>query len=79
MLPLVSTALRRIAASAAAWRRAQQDRQQLMAMDDAELRDLGIGRGQIPHVLGAAPSQHASWHAAVPPEGWAQALEQKTT
>ncbi len=55
---------RRIASALAAWRRRQADRRQMLAMSDAELRDLGIGRGQIPALLETAPSQHAPLHAA---------------
>ena len=54
----------RIASALAAWRRRQQDRRQMLAMSDAELRDLGIGRGQIPALLETVPSQHAPLHAA---------------
>ena len=78
MLPLVSTAIRRIVASMAAWRREQQDRQQLMAMGEAELRDIGIGRGQIPGVLEATPSHSAPLHAANRSEAWVKAVERKT-
>ena len=45
----------RIASALAAWRRRQQDRRQMLAMSDAELRDLGIGRGQIPALLETVP------------------------
>ena len=40
--------LQRLVAAAAAWQRRQRDRRQLMAMSEAELRDLGIGRSQVP-------------------------------
>ena len=53
----------RIASALAAWRRRQQDRRQMLAMSEAELRDLGIGRGQIPALLETAPSHSAPWHA----------------
>ena len=56
--------LLRVAPALAAWRRRQQDRRQMLAMSDAELRDLGIGRGQIPALLETAPSQGTPWHAA---------------
>ncbi len=47
-----SSFLQRLAAAAAAWQRRQRDRQQLMAMSEAELRDLGIGRSQVPGLTG---------------------------
>ena len=73
MLPLASTALRRFMAAAAAWHRQQQDRRQLMAMGEAELRDLGIGRGQIPGVLEATAGQSAPRHTAIRSEAWVRA------
>lgn len=78
MLPLVSTALRRFMTAAAAWRREQQDRRQLMAMSEAELRDIGIGRSQIPGLLETAPSQGIHRQATARSETWVQALERRT-
>lgn len=66
MSPLKPPVFRRIASALAAWRRQQQDCRQLMAMGEAELRDLGIGRGQIPALLlEAVPSQSTLGHAAI--------------
>ncbi len=55
---LASTFLHRMARAAAAWgcefatwQRQRRDQLQLRAMSDDELRDLGIGRSQIPHVV----------------------------
>ena len=68
MPPILSSAFHCIASALAARRRQRQDRRELMAMGEAELRDLGIGRGQIPAALlrpdGAMPGSATSWHAA---------------
>ncbi|MBS0453156.1 MAG: DUF1127 domain-containing protein [Proteobacteria bacterium] len=70
----------RIASALAAWRRQRQDLRQMMSMSDAELRDLGIGRGQIPALLETAPSSSAAWHAATRPVARARRmpLDRKT-
>lgn len=78
MLPVVLTAFHRAVATAVAWRRQQQDRRQLMAMGEAELRDIGIGRGQIPGVLEATPSQGTPRHAAIRSETWSGAPGETT-
>ena len=64
MSPITLLPFHRIASVLAAWRRRQHDRRQMLAMSDAELRDLGIGRGQIPALLETAPSQAAHGHTA---------------
>ena len=51
MPPIQPPLLHRIASALAARRRRRQDQRQLMAMGEGELRDLGIGRGQIPSLL----------------------------
>ncbi|MBS0343320.1 MAG: DUF1127 domain-containing protein [Proteobacteria bacterium] len=56
-----------IASVLAEWRRRQLDRRQMMAMSEAELRDLGIGRGQISALLESVPSRGASWPAGSGP------------
>lgn len=63
MPPIHPLLFQRIASALAAWRRQQLDRRQMLAMSEAELRDLGIGRGQIPALLEAAPSQPTPWPA----------------
>lgn len=52
-----SVFFRRIARALAAWRRRRTDRRQLLALGESELRDLGIGRGQIHSLLEGAPSR----------------------
>jgi uncharacterized protein YjiS (DUF1127 family) len=49
--PLSSSLLRRLRAALAAWSRLRRDRWQLQGMSERELRDLGIGRSQIPGLV----------------------------
>ena len=44
-------AAQRIAAAVAAWWRQRRDRRQLLAMSEAELLDLGIGRSEVPSLM----------------------------
>ena len=64
MSPNKPSLFHRIAFALAALRRQQRDRRQMMAMSEAELRDLGIGRGEIPALLESAPGQSTPWQAA---------------
>ena len=55
MFSFTSSTVQRLVAALSAWRRQRQDRRQLMAMSEGELRDLGVGRGQIPWLLETPP------------------------
>lgn len=68
MPPFKPSIFERIACAIASARRQQQDRRQMMAMSEAELRDLGIGRGQIPDLLGTMPARGAPWQKGLRPE-----------
>lgn len=71
MIARTPTLIERLANAVAAWRRQQRDHGHLLQMSDAELRDLGIGRGQIPSLLNerseCAPGPGASRNVS---SGW---------
>lgn len=41
------------------WRRHHADQRTLMQMNSRELCDIGIGRGEVDHLLGLAPRHEA--------------------
>ena len=51
VLPLWFQLVQRLRSALAAWSRQRRDRLQLECMSESELRDLGIGRSQIPGLI----------------------------
>ncbi|HSV58964.1 MAG TPA: DUF1127 domain-containing protein [Variovorax sp.] len=51
VLPYSFLLVRRLRAALAAWSRQRRDRAQLECMSESELRDIGIGRSQIPGLI----------------------------
>ena len=59
MSNILANAVSAIAARAYAWQSRQRAFEELSALDDRALADIGISRAEIPYVIGKAPAPKA--------------------